>query len=151
VCGAYYTNNLTELYFECGVVTESGGTVAIAAPQLLTPNSSYWVNCGVETYSSRCPAGSAVVGARVDMGQLDQAAKSRFISHIELTCAQVTLSGNQIVLGATLPGVPSVPVPPNGDYGRVDCPAGKIASGASLFAGEVIEGFAPRCVNLGKP
>jgi hypothetical protein len=154
VAGQYYTNGLTELYLQCALVSESGGAVTLGAPALATPNSGFYIDRLPQSgdYAVHCPPNTAVVGARVDKSQLssDQMA-GPFVSHLELSCAQLSVVNGKLIPGAVQPSQPSTPTAPLGDWGTPTCPAGQVASGASLWAGEVYEGFGPNCVTLQKP
>lgn len=156
VTSGFYSQNISQWSMQCGTLSiapagAGAWTTTLGAGSVLPATGtigswSFTTTMG----TTSCPANQAMVGFAGTAG-LPTGLGGTHLNQLALRCAPVTVTGTVdsgfvvsygAITQATTIGTGVGPVP-----GLFECPAGMLASGFHLHAGEIVDGADLRCSN----
>lgn len=146
---AFYSGVLSQVTTVCGtlVLPQAGTTEVTIAPGATVPADTQRgiTPATMPLVTVTCPANQIVVGLAGSAVSKDFPPRRNLTASAQLRCASLSYAGGAFAVGVVSDGPTLGAAGDGGAAGPFDCPAGQVAVGSYVQAGEILDGIGPLC------
>lgn len=146
---AFYAGVLSQVTTLCGtpLLPQAGATAVTVTPGASVPADTTRGNteATMPLVAVTCPANEVVVGLAGSAIAKDFPPRRDLVASARLRCAALSYAGGAFTVGAVSDGPTLGTAGDGGAAGPFDCPAGQIAAGSHVQAGQILDGIGPLC------